>query len=120
MDFIRKILFIPIAFMASILAGIFGFYFGQISESFFVIDIGMPQGASGIFSALAFVVVGLKLYPNPTNQIKNLLAILIIIFGIVSSFGSYMSGDIGIITGVAMILGGIGAFRMSVEKLSII
>ena len=119
MDLIKKILFIPISLIASMLAGVLGFYFGQISESFFVIDIGMPQGASGIFSALAFVVVGLKLYPNPTNKIKNLLAFLVIIIGAISSFGSYMSGDISIITGIAMILGGIGVLKMSVEKLYI-
>ena len=123
MTALRWLSFIPLAFVASLLAGLAGYWFG----SFFVVryfDLGNFGQAtawivSGLGSGFAFIFVGMKIAPLRNNKVKWTLVVILSALGTISAIGGYFVGDnqLAALAGVVMVLAGIGAARMPPEQL---
>ena len=116
---LRWIAFIPIAFIASIIGGVFGHYFGIFGLAMLDDDYAniFAQVFSGLGSALTFVVVGIKIAAESTNRVKLVLAGIVIVLGGISALGSIFGGleQASPLIGIAMVLAGIGIVRSPVK-----
>lgn len=123
MTVLRWISFIPLAFAASLLAGLIGYWFGN----FFVVryfDLGSFGLAtawivSGLGSGFAFIFTGMRIAPVRNNKVKWTLVVLLFILGAISAIGSFFAGDDRLVAlaGVVMVLAAIGAARSQPEQL---
>ena len=92
-------MFLPAAFLASVIAGFVGTFAGQRFSEF----IGFTT--SGAFSAFGFVVGGLIVAPRQTKQVKWLLIILSALIGAVAAVGAWMGEDkLRVATGLTMLV----------------
>lgn len=118
----RWLSFIPLAFVASILTGGLGYWFGNffIVRYFdlHVIGEAIAWSVSGLGSGLAFAFVGMKIAPLKNDKVKWSLAAILATLGTVSAIGGFFYGDnkVAGLAGVVMVFIGIGAARMPVEE----
>jgi hypothetical protein len=124
MTALRWLLFIPLAFAASILAGAIGYWFGNFFiVRYFGFDHLIGQvfvwTVSGLGSGLALIFVGMKIAPLRNNKVKWTLVIITMTLGIVSALGGFFGGHNKAVAlaGVVMVFIAIGAARSTVEQL---
>jgi hypothetical protein len=122
MTALRWLSFIPLAFLASMLAGAVGYwsvefsavrYFGLEESGRAIAWIG-----SGLGSGFGFMLVGMKIAPLRNNKVKWTLVTIVVAFGTISAIGEFFGGDnkVAALAGVATVMIGIGAARTSVEE----
>ena len=99
MNVIRWVIFIPAAFVASVLTGTAGTYIAEHLYSWkWLIWV-----VSGSFSAGAFIVVGIKTAPRITSAVKWSLFGLLLGLGAVSTIGSLIGDEpVRAFAGIAM------------------
>jgi hypothetical protein len=125
MTALRWLSFIPLAFGASLLAGLVGYWFGNffVARYFDLGDLGQATAwiVSGFGSGFAFIFVGMKIAPLRNNKVKWTLVAILLTLGTISAIGGYFGGDNQLVAlaGVVMVLTGIGAARMPAEQLVI-
>lgn len=93
MKVIRYIAFIPLALLASVIAGPIGYYSANIvpaPEVFFPLVEGLELNwlLSGLFSGFAFFVVGFKVAPVIGPPAKWSLVSIAFLLGLISAIGS--------------------------------
>jgi hypothetical protein len=96
---LRWLLFLPAAFVASVIGGFLGTLGGARFSEF----IGFTT--SGAFSAFAFVMTGMTVAPKRTRTVKWVLIIISALLGIVSAVGSWLGEDrLKMAIGISMVL----------------
>jgi len=120
---LRWLFFIPLAFVASLLAGVFAYWFGtfMIVRYYDLYDIGevIAWFGSGLGSGFAFIFVGMRIAPIKNNKVKWTLVAITMTLGIISAIGGFFGGGNHVVglAGVAMVLIAYAAARSPVEQL---
>lgn len=120
MTVFRWIVFVPLAFIASVVAGALGHIIGNFfGWMFWGPDIWYAWFMSGLFSAFAFVWVGVNVAPRITGAVKWTLVGLIAVLGAMATLGGFVEGGQteGSIAGVVMVVVAIAVARMSLSDL---
>jgi hypothetical protein len=115
MRVIRWILFIPAAFVASVIIGALAKW---VTDGFFGLEwLGWSTG--GGFSAAAFIFIGIKVAPRKSNVVKWVLIVITLLLGLLSAFGAFIGDNpISSLAGIAMVLLGAGFARMDVSEIT--
>ena len=115
MSVIRWILFIPTAFVASVIIGALA---NKVAGSFIGLE-WLGWTTSGGFSAAAFVFIGIKVAPGKSNGVKWVLIVITMLSGFLSAIGAFISDNpISSLAGIAMVLVGAGFTRMDVSEIT--
>ena len=105
---IRWIFFLPVAFLASVLAGAFGTFTTSLMG-------GAPwfqHTVSGVFSGAAMILVGIRIAPQPSRGVKWALILLLLLLGTLAAIGALLGTDRSkALTGLAMVAVGIGCIK---------
>src|SRR2546430_17706913 len=99
LDVIRWLLFLPAAFVGSVLVSALFTIGGRMFGEF----LGLSMG--GAMGAVAFMMAGLWVAPKKNNLVKWALIAISTIFGILSAAGSMLGDDsLKVTTGVCIVL----------------
>jgi hypothetical protein len=113
MNLIRWILMIPFALLV---AGIIGGLTNMLGLAWFGEWLGWI--ISGAFSASTFLLTSLWIAPVKSNRLKSILCIAIIILGLVSAIGGFMSElQVSSLAGITMAIFGIGFWSIEVDQI---
>jgi len=106
---------VPIAIIASILAGCVGFYLGRFWSGM----EWMSWASGGALSAVAFLYVGMKIAPRKTKTGKWTMIGIVVVIGLLSGVGSIL-GDkpISALSGLAMIVVGLAFSGTTPEEIA--
>lgn len=113
MTILRWILFLPAAFIVSImLGGLINF----VSQSLF--PEWISWASSGAFSGMGFIMTGLKVAPRVTKTVKWSLIIIVGLLGFLSVIGSLIGDNkIAALAGVVMVFIAISFVNTPVDEL---
>jgi len=89
MKTVRCILFIPTAFVASLIIGALTHI---VADSFFDLP-WLAWSISGGFSAYTIVILGIKIAPGKNLAVKWVLIVITVGFGLMSAIGGFFVGD---------------------------
>ena len=87
MKIVRYILFIPAAFLASVIISALTKFVG--SMLFGDIIGGIVSGFGGV----SFIMAGLYVSPNKTDVLKNVLAVVLLLVSILAVYGSQLNTE---------------------------
>lgn len=112
MKLFRWIAYIPAGFLASLIAGVGGYYIGEITANRFMSGAEWPPATySGGFSAVAFIAIGLNVAPMQTSKVKISLVVIAACFGATSFLGGLIGkGDP--LMGLAMFVSAIACLKI--------
>jgi hypothetical protein len=112
-NIIRWVFFIPAAFVASIFAGAAGTYIAKHLYSWqWLIWV-----VSGCFSAVVFILVGVRVAPRMTGIVKWSLIGLLLGLGSSSAIGSLIGHEpVEAIAGIAMTVIALACARLSIPQ----
>lgn len=101
---------------ALLVAGIIGGLTNMVAQAWFGEWLGWT--ISGAFSASAFLLTSLWIAPIKSNRLKSILCIAIIVLGLISAIGSFMSElQVSSLAGITMVIVGIGFWSTEVDQI---
>jgi hypothetical protein len=110
--------YIPAGFLASLIAGVVGFYIGEIAANRFMNGAEWPAATySGAFSAVAFIAIGLNVAPVQTGKVKLSLVVIAACLGAAAFLGGIM-GKSDPLTGLAMLVAAIACLKIPMSRQS--
>ena len=115
MAIIRWLLFIPAAFVSSVVIGALTKWVagGLLGAEWF------GWTSSGAFSAASFIFVGINVCPRKTSAVKWTLLSIIILLGVLSAFGSFVGENpVASLAGFSMVIVGVGFIKMDVSEIA--
>ena len=113
LDVIRWLLFLPAAFVGSVVASALFTTCGRMFSEFIALSTG------GAMGAVAFILAGLWVAPKRNNVVKWTLIAISSVFGILSAAGSMLGDDkLKVTTGVCMALVSLGFARISPHEIT--
>jgi hypothetical protein len=112
---LRWLAFVPLAFIASVVAGAFGTFVADFMGR----APWFQHTVSGIFSGAAMILVGARVAPRRTQAVKWILIGLLAVLGVIAALGGLLGPDrTKALTGVTMVLTGLGFMKLAPSDLA--